>query len=136
MPNDYNRSVIEEFRANGGQVGGGFAGATLLLLHSTGAKTGLERVHPLRYQQVGHSYAIFASRAGAPVNPDWYHNLLAHPRARAEIGADLVDVVARVAQPGERERIWTRQKEIAPAFAEYEKKTDRQIPVIILDPVH
>ena len=133
--NDFNSNIIAEFRANHGKVGGGFAGATLLLLHSTGAKTGRERVTPLRYQRVGDGYAIFGSKAGAPEHPAWYHNLLANPRAKAEVGTELIDVVARVAGPGERERIWTRQKEIAPAFAEYEKKTDRQIPVVILDPV-
>ncbi len=134
--NDFNSNIIAEFRANGGKVGGGFENATLLLLHSIGARTGQERVSPLGYQKVGDSYAIFASKAGAPENPAWYHNLLANPRARAEVGTELIDVVARVAEPGERERIWTRQKERAPQFAEYEKKTDRQIPVVILDPVN
>lgn len=134
-PNDFNGKIIEEFRANGGKVGGMFAGASLLLLHSRGAKTGAERVSPLAYQKVGDSYAIFASKAGAPTNPAWYHNLLAHPQAKAEIGTEVVEVTARVAEPGERERIWTRQKEIAPSFVEYEKKTQRQIPVVILEPV-
>lgn len=133
-PNDFNGSIIKEFRENEGRVGGMFAGATLLLLHSTGAKSGQERINPLGYQRVGDGYAIFASKAGAPTNPDWYYNLLAHPQAKAEIGTDVVDVTARVAGPEERERIWTRQKEVAPNFAEYEQKTDRQIPVVILEP--
>jgi deazaflavin-dependent oxidoreductase (nitroreductase family) len=133
--NDFNQGIIEEFRANGGKVGGMYAGGSLLLLHSTGAKSGRERVNPLAYQKAGDSYAIFASKAGAPANPDWYHNLLAHPQAKAEIGTEVIEVTARIAGPGERERIWARQKEIAPNFAEYEKKTQRQIPVVILDPV-
>ena len=133
-PNDSNTTIIEEFRATGGRVGGMFAGRSLLLLHSTGAKTGAERVSPLAYQKIGDSYAIFASKAGAPANPAWYHNLLAHPQAKVEVGTEVVEVTARVAGPGEREPIWTRQKEIAPNFAEYEQKTDRQIPVVILEP--
>ncbi|HYZ52483.1 MAG TPA: nitroreductase family deazaflavin-dependent oxidoreductase [Streptosporangiaceae bacterium] len=134
-PNDFNAKIIEEFRANGGKVGGMFAGSSLLLLHSTGAKTGAERVSPLAYQKVGDSYAIFASKAGAPTNPAWYHNLLADPRTRAEVGTETIEVTARVAGPEEREAIWARQKENFPNFAEYEKKTQRQIPVVILEPV-
>jgi deazaflavin-dependent oxidoreductase (nitroreductase family) len=133
--NDFNAPVIDEFRANGGKVGGMFEKSTLLLLHSTGAKTGAERISPLAYQKVGDSYAIFASKGGAPANPAWYHNLLAQPRTKIEVGAEVIEVVARVAGPEEREAIWTRQKEIAPNFAEYEQKTDRQIPVVILEPV-
>jgi deazaflavin-dependent oxidoreductase (nitroreductase family) len=133
-PNDYNAAIIEEFRANGGKVGM-FPNRSLLLLHSTGAKTGAERISPLACQKVGDAYAIFASKAGAPANPAWYHNLLAHPKARIEVGTDVIDVTARVADPEEREPIWTRQKENAPNFAEYEQKTDRQIPVVILEPV-
>lgn len=133
-PNDWNQRIIAEFRANGGKVGGPFANATLLLLHHKGAKSGQMRVNPLAYLQVGpHSYAIFASKAGAPTNPDWYYNLLANPDATVEIGTETFPVKARVAQGEERNRIWTRQKERAPGFAEYEKKTTRQIPVIILE---
>jgi deazaflavin-dependent oxidoreductase (nitroreductase family) len=131
-PNDFNTTIIEEFRANGGKVSM-FSNGSLLLLHSTGAKTGATRISPLAYQKVGDDYAIFASKAGAPVNPAWYHNLLAHPQATIEVGTDVIDVTARVAAPEERELIWKRQKENAPNFAEYEKKTDRQIPVVILE---
>ncbi len=132
---DYNSKIIEEFRANGGQVGGQFAGAPLLLLHTVGAKTGAERVHPMMYRAVGDSYAVFASKAGAPDNPAWYHNLRVNPRVRAEIGTGTVELIARVAEGGERERIWSAQKQDYPGFADYERKTTRQIPVVILDPV-
>ncbi|MFJ6168139.1 nitroreductase family deazaflavin-dependent oxidoreductase [Micromonospora orduensis] len=130
---DWNEKIIAEFRANGGQVGGQFAGAPLLLLHTVGARSGQPRVNPMMYQEVDGGYAVFASKAGAPTNPDWYHNLLANPRAQAEIGTDKVDLVARVATGDERERIWSAQKAAYPGFAEYERKTTRQIPVIVLE---
>ncbi len=133
---DFNGKVIEEFRANGGKVGGWFEGQPLLLLHHTGAKSGAERVNPLVYQQVGDSYAIFAARAGAPRHPDWYYNLVAHPDATAEVGTGIVHVRARVADPDERDPIYARQREIAANFADYEKSAaPRVIPVILLDPV-
>jgi deazaflavin-dependent oxidoreductase (nitroreductase family) len=132
--NDWNTAIIEEFRANGGKVGGPFEGAPLLLLHTTGAKSGQERVNPVMYRQVDGGYAVFASKAGAPTNPDWYHNLVAHPKVRAEIGTQTVPVIARVAGPQERESIWTAQKTDFPGFADYETKTTRQIPVVILEP--
>jgi deazaflavin-dependent oxidoreductase (nitroreductase family) len=133
--NDWNSKIIEEFRANQGRVGGPFEGAPMLLLHSTGAKSGQPRLHPMMYQRVGDHYAVFASKAGAPTNPDWYHNLLAHPEATIEVGADTVKVRARVAPSDEREPIWTKQKAGYPGFAEYEQKTTRTIPVVILEPV-
>ncbi len=134
MPSDWNTHIIEEFRANGGKVGGGFAGSTLLLLHTRGAKTGREHVTPVMYRQVDGGYAVFASKAGADTNPDWYHNLLAHPQVQAEIGTQTVSLTARVADQQEREPIWTAQKTDNPGFADYEKKTTRQIPVVILEP--
>src|SRR6202034_3181117 len=91
---DWNSKIIEEFRANGGKVGGNFEGAPLLLLHTVGAKSGQPRVNPMMYQKVSDGYAVFASYAGAPTNPAWYHNLLAHPQVQAEIGTDTVDLVA------------------------------------------
>ena len=133
MASDWNRSIIDEFRANSGKVGGQFEGAPLLLLHTTGAKTGKGRVNPVMYQADGDRLAVFASKGGAPTNPDWYHNLLANPRARVEVDDDAYDVLARVAKGDERERIWELQKERYPGFADYEKKTDRQIPVVILE---
>jgi deazaflavin-dependent oxidoreductase (nitroreductase family) len=132
---DWNSKIIEEFRANGGKVGGGFEGAPLLLLHTTGARSGRERVNPVMYQAVGDGYAVFASKGGAPRNPDWFHNLLANPRVRAEIGTQTVELTARVADGETRERIWTAQKSAYPGFADYERKTTRQIPVVILEPV-
>jgi deazaflavin-dependent oxidoreductase (nitroreductase family) len=133
---DFNTKIIDEFRANGGKVGGPFQGAPVLLLHHTGAKSGTERVNPLMYQQVGDSYAIFASRAGAPRNPDWYYNLAAHPDTTIEMGTGTIRVRARVANPDEREPVWAKQKESNPGFAEYEKNAaPREIPVVLLDPV-
>jgi deazaflavin-dependent oxidoreductase (nitroreductase family) len=131
---DWNRQIIEEFRANSGQVGGQFAGAPLLLLHTTGARTGHERVNPMMYQDLGGPVAVFASKAGAPTHPDWYHNLLAHPEVTAEIGDESRPFVARRAVGEERERIWTKQKQDYPGFADYEARTDREIPVVVLDP--
>jgi deazaflavin-dependent oxidoreductase (nitroreductase family) len=131
---DWNAQIIEEFRANGGNVGGNFKGAPLLLLHSTGAKSGRERIHPIMYLIVGETYAVFASKAGAPTNPDWYHNLLAHPDATIEIDSQTKTVRARVATGDERDSIWTKQKELYPGFADYERRTTREIPVVILEP--
>jgi deazaflavin-dependent oxidoreductase (nitroreductase family) len=134
MPNDWNTKIIEEFRGNGGRVGGQFEGFPLLLLHTTGARSGQERVNPVAYQKLdGGGYAVFASKGGAPVNPDWYHNLMAHPDVTAEVGAETVPLHARVAGGEERERIWTAQKAASPGFADYETKTTRQIPVVILE---
>jgi deazaflavin-dependent oxidoreductase (nitroreductase family) len=132
---DWNDKIIEEFRANAGKVGGPFDGAPILLLHTTGAKTGQERVNPMMYRAVDGGYAVFASKAGAPTNPDWYHNLVAHPDVRAEIGTQTLALRAPVADDGEREPIWTAQKTEYPGFQEYEEKTTRQIPVVILEPV-
>ncbi|MGI8776586.1 MAG: nitroreductase family deazaflavin-dependent oxidoreductase [Acidimicrobiales bacterium] len=134
--NDWNTKIIEEFRSNAGNVGGQFEGAPLLLLHTTGAKSGAERINPVMYQQVGSDLAVFASKAGAPTNPDWYHNLTANPVARVEVGTKSFEVTARVAEADEREHIWTKQKADYPGFAEYEQATSRQIPVVILTPVN
>jgi deazaflavin-dependent oxidoreductase (nitroreductase family) len=131
--NDWNAKIIEEFRANGGKVGGQFEGAPLLLLHTTGAKTGQERVSPVMYQADGDNLVVFASKAGAPDNPDWFHNLLANPQATVEVGTETLAVTARQAEGEEREHLWTRQKERFPGFAEYEEKTSRTIPVVVLE---
>ncbi len=133
---DFNGKVIEEFRTNDGKVGGWFQGQTLLLLHHTGARSGTERVNPLVYQQVGDSYAIFASAAGAPQDPQWFRNLVAHPDVTVEVGTDTINVRARVADPGERAAIYARQREAMSNFADYEKSAaPREIPVVLLDPV-
>ena len=135
--NDWNTALIEEFRANDGKVGGQFEGAPLLILHTTGAKSGQERLAPVMYQAVGDSdaVAVFASKAGAPTHPDWYHNLLADPSATVEVGGETHPVTARVAAGDERERIWSTQKERYPGFADYEQKTSREIPVVVLERV-
>ena len=133
---DFNGKVIEEFRAKGGKVGGWFEGQTLLLLHHTGAKSGTERVNPLVYRQVGGSYAVFASAAGAPQDPQWFRNLVAHPDVTVEVGTDTIKVRARVADPDERAAIYARQREAMSNFADYEKSAaPREIPVVLLDPV-
>ena len=134
-PVDWNRAIIEEFRANEGRVGGQFAGAPLLLLHTIGAKSGIERVNPMMYQDLGDGrIAVFASKAGADTDPDWYRNLTVNRDVTAEIGTETRGFRARTADADEREVIWTKQKTDYPGFADYESKTTRVIPVVILDP--
>lgn len=133
-PDDWNAKIIEEFRANEGRVGGQFEGAPLLLLHSIGARSGKERVNPMMYQAVGDTYAVFASKGGAPSNPDWYHNLVTTPDATIEVDTRTVPVRARIADDVERDTIWETQKQRYPGFADYEASTTRQIPVVILEP--
>ena len=130
---DYNTKIIDEFRANNGQVEGWEGDWHLLLLHHTGAKSGTARVTPLVYQPVGDDYAIFASKGGAPTNPAWYHNLMANPATKIEIGSDTVGVTARELNGAERDDIWERQKATLSNFAEYDAKTDRTIPVVLLE---
>jgi deazaflavin-dependent oxidoreductase (nitroreductase family) len=135
MANDWNTNVIEEFRANGGKVGGNFAGVPLVILHTAGAKSGEPRQTPLFYRQEGDDVVVFASYAGAPTHPAWYHNVVAHPEVTVELGDATRTMRARVAVGDERERLWNAQKDEWPQFAEYEEKTDRAIPVVILEPV-
>ena len=132
MANDWNKTVIEQFRANGGKVGGQFDGAPLLLLTTTGAKSGQRRTNPVMYLPDGDRLVIFASKGGAPTNPDWYHNLRAHPRATVEVGAETYDVDATFTAGKERDELYDRQKTIWPGFVEYEAKTARVIPVVAL----
>jgi deazaflavin-dependent oxidoreductase (nitroreductase family) len=131
---DWNAKVIDEFRANDGRVAA-FARQPLLLLTHRGAKTGAERTNPLAYFRDGEDYVIVASKGGAPTNPDWYYNLLANPDATIEVGTDELTVRARPANEQEREGLWAMITDANPAFAEYEGKTDRTIPVVILAPV-
>ena len=132
--NDWNQAIIEEFRANSGEVGGMFDGKPLLLLHHAGARTGTRRVSPLMYQDVDGGFAVFASAAGSDKNPDWFHNLQAHPETEIEIGTGTVAVRARVADGEEHDRIWGKQKRDWPQFADYEAQTARAvIPVIVLE---
>jgi deazaflavin-dependent oxidoreductase (nitroreductase family) len=133
-PQDFNARIIEEFHANEGRVGGPFEGATLLLLHHVGARSGKDRINPLVYNRDGDRYVIFASKAGAPTNPDWYHNLKAHPNVTIEVGTDTIEVSASEASGEERDRLFNAQVERSPQFGEYQSKTDRQIPVILLTP--
>ena len=137
MP-DWNKGIIEEFRANGGKVGGQFEGAPLLILKTKGAKSGLERTNPMMYQADGDRSLVFASKGGSPTHPDWYHNLVANPRAQVEVGEETFDVDAEVLTGEERDRFYAIQAERYPGFAEYEEKTDgiRTIPVIALTRVN
>jgi len=130
--NDWNQQVIDEFRANGGKVAQ-FEGRPLLLLHHKGAKTGAERVNPLVYLPLDANFAVFGSKAGGPTNPDWYHNLRANPDTVVEVGTETIPVRARVAEGEERDRIWGEQKRVNSNFADYEQKTTRSIPVVILE---
>ena len=129
---DFNARIIEEFRSNGGRVGGPFAGAPILLLTTTGAKTGKQRTNPLAYLPDGERVVVFASKAGAPTNPDWYHNLVAQPDVTIEVDGETRPVRARVTQGAERDELFSRQKQAMPGFADYEAKTDRVIPVVEL----
>jgi deazaflavin-dependent oxidoreductase (nitroreductase family) len=130
---DWNKGVIEEFRANEGKVAA-FAQQPLLLITHIGAKTGERRTNPVAYFTDGDRYVIVASKGGAPTNPDWYHNLLASPRVTIELGTKQLKVTAKKADPAERDRLWTMVKQKNPAFKEYEKKTSRTIPLVILIP--
>jgi len=130
--NDWNAQTIKEFRANGGKVGGQFEGAPMLLLTTTGAKTGQKRVNPMMYQAEGDAIYVFASKAGAPTNPDWYHNLVANPRVTVERGTETYEAIATPVTGAERDRIYAVQGERYPGFAEYQEKTKRTIPVVSL----
>jgi deazaflavin-dependent oxidoreductase (nitroreductase family) len=131
---DFNTQVITEFRESGGEVGGMFSAMPLLLLHHVGAKSGAQRVSPVAYLEDGGRYAIFASKGGAPENPAWYHNLLAHPETMIELGDKTIEVVAHEARGEERDRIYAEQVARLPQFGEYEDKTARKIPVVLLTP--
>lgn len=126
---NYNQAVIETFRANGGKVPGP---NRLLLLTTTGAKSGQPRTSPVAYSTDGDRLVIAASKAGAPTNPDWYFNLLANPIVTVELGTERFQARASVAEGHERERLYARHAELMPGFAEYLKKTTRQIPVVLL----
>jgi deazaflavin-dependent oxidoreductase (nitroreductase family) len=133
--NDYNQRIIDEFRANGGKVGGEWDGYNLLLLHSTGAKTGQRRVNPVGYRRDGDRFVVLGSDGGSPTHPDWYHNLRARPQITVEVGSERFDARARVASSDERDRLWREFKKEIPVLADYERKTSRQIPVVVLERV-
>ena len=129
---DFNSRIVAEFRANGGKVGPPFEGATLLLLTTTGAKSGQPRLAPLAYLQIDGMMVIVGSKAGSDTNPDWVHNLRAHPQARIEVGTDAYDVVARELPLDERDAVYPKIVALAPGFGEYQEKTDRVIPLFEL----
>jgi len=129
---DWNRGVIEEFRANEGRVAS-FARQPLLLLTHRGAKTGTERTNPVAYFRDGDDYVIVASKGGAPTNPDWYHNLMAQPDTTVEVGTDTVAVHARETDGDERQDLFDRITAVMPGFADYQAKTSRRIPIIVLE---
>lgn len=132
--NNWNTAIIEEFRANEGRVGGQFAGGNLLLLHHTGARSGVERVNPLAYFPDGDRMIIVGSAGGAPKNPDWFHNLRAHPRTTVEVGAATVEVEATELTGDEHTEMWERVTKAMPGFADYQKQTTRRIPLVALQP--
>jgi deazaflavin-dependent oxidoreductase (nitroreductase family) len=129
---NWNQAIIDEFRANSGKVGGRFAGKTLLILHTIGAKSGQERINPTAYVRDGDRLVIIASKGGAPTNPNWYHNILAHPRVTVEVGTEKFQAQAEIADEPERTRLFNLMVGMMPGFADYQQKTTRVIPVIIL----
>jgi deazaflavin-dependent oxidoreductase (nitroreductase family) len=132
---EYNAKVIDEFRANKGRLDGMWEGTPLLLLHHTGARSGASRVNPVGYLPDGPRCVIFASNGGAPSNPDWYHNLKAHPNTIIEVGSETIHVVTEEATGEERERLFARGAERFPDLARHARRTDRVIPVIVLTPL-
>lgn len=130
--NDWNKQVIEEFRANGGKVGGHFTEMNLLLLHTTGAKSGQPRINPLAYIKDGGRLVIAASKAGAATNPDWYYNVVATSAVEVEVGSERFAAEATVATEPERTRLYGAMADQYPGFAEYERKTSRVIPIVVL----
>jgi deazaflavin-dependent oxidoreductase (nitroreductase family) len=129
----FNDAIIAEFRSHQGKVGGSFEGAPLLLLTTTGARSGKQHTNPLMYRADGDRWLVFASYAGAPTNPAWYHNIVAHPDAVIEVGTETVEVTATVLDPAERDREYAEQAGLYPGFAEYQEKTTRVIPVVALE---
>ena len=133
--NDWNKKVIEEFRANEGRVGGNFEGKSLLLLHTKGAKSQQERINPVACIKDGDRFVVFASKAGAPTHPDWYYNVTANPLVSVEVGTEKFQARASVAEEPERTRLYNQMVEVMPGFDDYRRRTTRVIPVIMLTPV-
>ena len=133
--NNWNKKVIEEFRANEGRVGGNFEGKTLILLHTKGAKSQQERINPVACIKDGDRLAVIASKAGAPTHPDWYFNIVANPQVTVEVGTENFQALASVAEEPERTRLYNQMVEVMPGFDDYRRKTTRVIPVIVLTPV-
>jgi deazaflavin-dependent oxidoreductase (nitroreductase family) len=133
--NDFNRNLIEEFRASGGKVTGQFANSPLMVLTTTGAKSGQPREAPLVYTTDGDRIVIIASKGGAPTHPDWYHNLIANPIVTVELPGETFQAQATIAAGAERRRLFDAQAALMPGFADYERNTTRQIPVVVLERV-
>ena len=131
-PSDMNPAIIEEFRGNEGKLGGFFADAPVLLLSTIGARSGQRRTTPMMYLADGDRWIVFASKGGAPTNPDWFHNLRANPGVTLEVGTESFEANAEVVEGDERDRLYARQVELFPGFGEYERKTARKIPVVAL----
>ena len=131
--NDFNRKLIEEYRANGGKVSGMFAGAALLLLTTTGARSGQPRVAPLAYTTDNGRLVVIASKGGAPTHPDWFYNVRANPDVTVELGAETYPARATIPQGAERQRLFDQMAAQMPNFAEYQRNTPRQIPVVVLE---
>jgi deazaflavin-dependent oxidoreductase (nitroreductase family) len=131
--NEFNRQLIEEFRTNGGNVGGMFAGAPLLLLTTVGAKSGQPRVAPLAYTTDNGRLVVIASKGGAPTHPDWFHNLRANPDVTVEVGTETFPARATIPAGAERQRLFDQMAAQMPNFAEYQRNTARQIPVVVLE---
>ena len=131
---DWNARNIAEFRRNHGRVGGQFEGAPLLLLHHIGARSGKSRTNPMMYLKDDDRYVVFASKAGADTNPDWYYNLKAHPDVEIEVGDETINVSAVEITGTEHDKLYSRQASLYPAFAKYQSQTRRIIPVIALTP--
>jgi len=133
--NNWNKKVIEEFRANDGRVGGNFEGKVLLLLHTRGAKSGQERINPVATVKDGERWVVIASKAGAPTHPDWYYNVVANPQVTVEVGTEKFQALASVAEEPERTRLYDQMVKVMPGFDDYRRNTSRVIPVIVLTPV-
>jgi len=129
---DFNAQTIAEFRRNHGKVGGSFEGAPLLLLHTLGRRSGKPRVNPTMYLKDGERYLVFASKGGADTNPDWYHNLMAHPDVKIEVGDETIEVHAEEIKGREHDILYKRQATLYPRFADYQRATKRIIPVVAL----
>lgn len=133
--NDQNQQIVDEFRANGGKVGGHFAGSTLVLLTTTGAKSGRQTISPVMCTVDGDRILVYASAAGRPNNPAWYHNVVANPDVTVELGTETFPARATEITGPERDRLWAEQVARAPGFGEYERMTTRTIPVVALERV-
>jgi deazaflavin-dependent oxidoreductase (nitroreductase family) len=132
---DWNKKIIEEFRANDGKVGGHFENTPLLLLHTIGAKSGASRINPVAYIPDGDRMVVIASKGGAPTNPDWYYNLVANPEVELEVGTKNLKARAEIAEEPERTKLYDKMAAKNPGFEEYRQKTSRAIPVVVLNPL-